>query len=109
MVAPTNRIVQLSKRMRDQQKHQMAMVAQNAQFTLNAILWQIIKNMAKRSMGEDEEFDESLDTTLTIPCEDLKKIPSNFGLTLKQNDDDTLSVIAILTKPKGNIILPGDG
>ena len=112
MIARNERmqISTITKRVRDQQKHQMAQAAHNAQFTLNAIFWQVIKNMSKNSIGEDEEFDESLNATLTMPCEDLKKIPANFGLTLKQNEDGkTLSVIAILTKPKSNIILPGSG
>lgn len=120
MVTNNIQLAVLTKRQRDQQRQQMAQAAHNAQATLNAILWLSIKrNAANAVVEEDEALDGNGETSpslpidgpvvLTLPISDLKKVPGNFGLTLQENDDDTISVIAILTKPKSNIILPGEG
>ena len=110
MVAHSNNI-QIAKRLHKHQQQQMAQAAHSAQFTLNAILWQMIISQQNTVEAPEDENEESIfePVMLTLPISDLQKIPGNFGLTLRQNKDDTISVIAILTKPKSNIILPGGG
>lgn len=111
MIAPNTRS-QIRKRLAQQHAKSMAQVQRNAQRTLNAILWQLITENAQLAEDEDGTPDDTPHgpPMLTIPCADLKKVPANFSLAMKQNpDDDTISVIAVLVKPKSNIILPGDG
>lgn len=100
MIAPNTRN-QISKRLR---KQAMAHKQHTGQVLLNAVLWQIIKNMAR---GRCEDYDEALDAILTMPKEALEAVPANFALTLG-GDDENVSVIATSVKPKSGIILPGD-
>ncbi len=103
---------QIRKRAAQQHAKRMAQIQHGAQRTLNAILWQLITQNTQLAEGEDGVPDDTPHgpPMLTIPCADLKEVPANFSLAMKQNpDDDTISVIAVLVKPKSNIILPGDG
>ena len=109
MIARNDRM-QIPKRLRDQQRQRAAQHQHSAQKTLNAILYQIIIRKAEKELGE---IPEGTFPTLLIPIADLQAVPVNFGLTLKAEEDDegnkTISVSAILVKPKSNIILPGGG
>lgn len=106
MIARNDR-TQIRKRLSQQHAKSLAHKQQQAQVTLNGVLWQIItKNTELASDGDVEDAP----AMLTIPCADLKEIPPNFGLTIKKNvEDETISIIAVLIKPKSNIILPGSG
>lgn len=107
MIAPNTR-KQINKRLAQQHAKTLAYAQHNAQKTLNAILWQLIVETAKKGLEEGEEAPDG-PAALTIPLSDLKEIPANFALTLHKNDDDSISVLAVLVKPKSNIILPGEG
>jgi len=84
--------------------HQQTAVAKHrqGQMLLNAALWQLVRSMAASKI---EDFDESLDATLTLPRDAIEQVPANFALKI-ESDDDSVSVIATLVKPKSNIILP---
>lgn len=101
MIARNER-TQIKKRLA--KAHQQTMVAKHrsGQILLNAVLWQLIKGMARKC---HDDFDETLDATLTIPKEALQQVPANFGLKI-ESDDDSVSVIATLVKPVSPIILP---
>lgn len=107
MIAPNpQNNIKRAKQQRRQASRQAAQhrrrAAQQAQITLNAILWQIITEHA-------EPTEDEVETTpvLTVPLSEIKNVPANFGLTIKANpEEDTLSVFAGLVKPKSNIILP---
>ncbi len=106
MIAPNTRN-RIRKRLAVQHNKTMMVAQQNAQRTLNAVLWQIITKNTKRVDPDAFADGESPPAAaITMAFEDLKDIPAGFGLTLQKNDDETLSVIAIVTKPKSNIILP---
>ena len=109
MIARNERM-QIRKRLAQQHMKTQVAVARNVQKTLNAILYQIIIRKAEKELGE---IPEGTFPTLVIPIADLQAVPVNFGLTLKAEEDDegnkTISVSAILVKPKSNIILPGGG
>ncbi len=86
--------------------HQRTMVRQQhtVQATFNAVLWGFIKGEAMKSDPDAEG-----DAVLSLPRADLEQIPANFGLVLAHNKEtDTISIRAVLTKPKSAIILPGD-
>lgn len=103
MIAPNTR-TQIRKRL--VKSHQCTVVQQQRviQATFNAVLWGIIKGGAQSADPEVEG-----DAVLKLPRADLEQIPANFGLVLTHNDeDDTISIRAVVMKPKGNIIVPGD-
>lgn len=93
---------QIKKRLKKQQAQSMAHKYRSGQVLLNVVLWQLVKNVAR---GKIEDFDESLDCSLTLPKEVLEQVPANFGLKL-DGDEDSVTVIATFVKPKGNIVLP---
>ncbi len=101
MIARNER-TQIKKRLVKQ--HQQTMVAKHlaGQKLLYAVLWQFIKDAAKNGV---EDFDESLDATLTFPKEALEQVPANFALKIG-GDADNVSVTATTVKPKSNILLP---
>jgi len=101
---------QTKKRLKRQFEHSVAAKQRSGQMLLNAVLWQIIKGMAKARV---EDYDESMAATLTLPREALQQVPANFALKL-ESDDENVSVIATFVQPKSNILLadgsnaPGD-
>lgn len=99
MIARNER-VQIKKRLVKQ--HQQTLVAKHlaGQKLLYAVLWQLVKGIAR---SRHEDFDESLDATLTIPREALEQVPAHFALKIG-GDDDSVSVTA--TEVKSNILLP---
>ncbi len=73
--------------------------------TTNAVLWQIIE----QQRGVDEEGNPvEGDMVMTIPHEELKGVPSNFSLDVKQTSEGTI-ITAKTVEPKSNIILPSGG
>ena len=77
---------------------------QMSQITINAVLWQIIRQNAKTSEGDD--YDATKPAALTIPMEEFKDVPGDFGLQVKQDKDGNVIIIANGVEPKSNIFLP---
>lgn len=75
---------------------------QRAQTTINAILWQIIRQQAEAN----EDFDSTKPATLTVPMEEFKDVPGNFGLQVKQDKDGNIIIVASGVEVKSNLILP---
>ena len=100
MIARNER-TQIRKRL--QKQHQQTLVAKHrqGQKLLNAVLWQMIKNIARDQV---EDYDDSMDATLTVPKEALEAVPVNFALKL-ETDGENVNVIATTVKPKSNILL----
>ena len=100
MIARNER-TQIKKRLVKQ--HQQTMVAKHrsGQDMLNAVLWGLVKSMAKSQV---EDYDEASDSVLTLSKENLGDVPANFGLKI-ESDEDSVSIIATLVKPKSNILL----
>ncbi len=86
----------VGRRKRQQQVHQ------RAQITLNAVLWQIIRQNAATN---EEDFDVTKPAMLTVPMEDFKDVPRNFGLQVKQNKENII-IVASGVESKSNLILP---
>ncbi len=102
---------QLAKVHRRKAKVQAQINMVLSQNTINAVMWQIIKNDARaQAEAKDEEFDESVDTILTVPLEELATMPKTFALEVTPNAEaGTVQIKAIVQKEKGNIILPDGG
>lgn len=100
MIARNER-TQITKRLA--KAHQRTDVAKHlaGQKLLYAILWQFIKDVAKDNV---EDFDESMDATMTVPKEALEQVPANFALKIG-GDADNVSVTATVVKPTSNILL----
>ncbi len=101
MIAPNIHNTQIRRR-RKQAEEQVRQAAQQAQITLNGVLWQIINEHA-------EPVDDDIESTpvLTVSLSELKNVPANFALKVEANpEDETISIFATLVKPKGNIVLP---
>ena len=105
MIARNER-TQIRKRLVQQRKQTEAFAIQNARKTIAVVLWKLITMEAESA---DEEIQDGT-ASLTVPVEDLECVPANFGLNLRLNQDEgTLTIGAVLLKPKSPIILPGDG
>lgn len=106
-----NDITRIPKRLRDQQRQMAAHNVQVLQDTLNATLWLTIKGNAHLAAERaGEEIDLAADVVMVLPRSALDDIPSNFGIRVEHDKEaETLSIIAMLVKPKSNIILPGGG
>ena len=103
MIAPNTR-TQIRKRLAKAQAQTIAHKQHVVQTTFNAVLWSIIKGEAMKSDPDAEG-----DAVLKMPCADLEQIPANFGLVLTHNkEDESISIRAVLMKPKSPIIVPGD-
>ena len=87
----------VSRRKAQQQAHQ------TAQITLNAVLWQIIRQNAETN---EEDFDSTKPAMLTVPMEDFKDVPRDFGLQVKQDKDGNIIIVASGVEVKSNLILP---
>ena len=85
-------------------KEQTRQAQNNAQMTINAVLWQIIKEQASVEEGEEEH-----DAVLTVPFSELKDIPEGMTLEVLHNKEDEAFLIKATVKEKKNIILPGQG
>ena len=83
-------------------KEQARQAQNNAQMTINAVLWQIIH----QSVVED---DEERDAVMTIPFEELEDIPTGMTLEVLHNKEDKTILIKATVKETKNIILPGQG
>ena len=86
-----------NKRRAMQQAHQMS------QITINAVLWQIIRQNAETN---EEDFDSTKSAVLTVPMEDFKGVPQDFGLQVKQNKDGNIVIVASGVESKSGLILP---
>ena len=83
-------------KMRRQRKRKMAKEVQNlAQITINAALWQIIKQNA--DLPDDA-------ATLTIPKSELEGVPALFSLEVKQ-DKENIFIKASVREDKKIILL----
>lgn len=100
MIARNER-AQISKRLTKAHQKTLAHKQLSGQLLLNAILWQLIRNMVKNNV---EDFDEALDAALTMPKKDLEQVPANFALKL-DGDEENVTVISTFIKPKSNILL----
>ncbi len=109
MISPAGR-TQICKRLAAQHNKTMVQVQRNVQNTLMSVLWHLIRQSAVESLPEGEEVPD-VPPAVLIPVSELQEVPANFGLTLQSGEDEagnkTVSVIAVLVKPKSNIILPG--
>lgn len=74
-----------------------------AQDLLNKILWQIISEQAKKETGYDGDITSA---TLTVPIDEIKDVPKNFRLQIKQEEDNLLITAGV--KEEKNIILLGE-
>ena len=86
-----------NKRRAMQQAHQMS------QITINAVLWQIIRQNAETN---EEDFDSTKSAVLTVPMEDFKGVPQDFGLQVKQDKDGNIVIVASGVESKSGLILP---
>lgn len=93
---------QITKRLAKQRQQTVVAKHIAGQKLLYAILWQFIKDVAKDNV---EDFDESMDATMTVPKEVLEQVPANFALKIG-GDADNVSVTATAVKPKSPILLP---
>ena len=73
-----------------------------AQITLNAVLWQIIRQNAE---ANEEDFDTTELATLTVPREEFKGVPKGFGLQVKHDKNGNVIIVASGVA-KSNLILP---
>ena len=87
----------VNKRKAMQQAHQMS------QITINAVLWQIIRQNAETN---EEDFDSTKSAVLTVPMEDFKGVPQDFGLQVKQDKDGNIVIVASGVESKSGLILP---
>ena len=81
---------------------QQQAVHQRAQITTNAALWQIIRQNAE---ANEEDFDATKPTVLTIPKESFKDVPQGFGLQIKQDDKDNIIIVASGVEEKSDLIV----
>lgn len=92
---------------RRKRAQQMSPQAQQAhlmsQITINAVLWQIIRQNAETN---EKDFDITKPAALTVPMEDFKNIPKDFGLQIKHDKDGNIIIIASGVEEKSNLILP---
>ena len=89
-----------TRKMRRQRKRKMANEVHNlAQITINAALWQIIKQNADLDKPENA-------ATLTIPKSELEGVPALFSLEVKQDEDNVFIKASVRGDKK--IILLGD-
>ena len=73
---------------------------QTAQITLNAVLWQIIRQNAETN---EDDFDVTKPAMLTVPMEDFKDVPRDFGLQVRTKEGN---IIIVASGVKSNLILP---
>ena len=86
MIAPNKQSTRrVNKRKAMQQAHQMS------QITINAVLWQIIRQNAETN---EDDFDSASPTAITVPMEDFKGVPQDFGLQVKQDKDGNIIIVA---------------
>jgi len=86
-----------NKRAAIQQAHQ------TAQVTINAVLWQIIRQNAE---ANEEDFDSTKPAMLTVPMEDFKGVPQGFGLQVKQDKGGNIIIVASGVEEKSGLFLP---
>ena len=86
----------IGRRKRQQQANQ------RAQITLNAVLWQIIRQNAET----EEDFDSTKPAMLTVPMEDFKGVPQGFGLQVRQDKEGNIIILASGVEPESDLILP---
>ena len=99
MIQPTRQTTRRLNRKAVKQKADSKAVAQ---MTTNAVLWQIIE----QHRGFDEEGNPvEGNMVMTIPHEELKGVPTNFSLEVKQTSDGTI-ITAKTVEQKSSIILP---
>jgi len=92
-----------SKRRVDRRKA-IQQVRQMSQITINAVLWQIIRQNAE---ANEKDFDVTKPAMLTVPMEDFKDVPQDFGLQVKQDKDGNIVIVASGVESKSDLILPG--
>lgn len=91
------------RKRRQSQARQMAAVAQN---TLNALLYLIITEHAAAEADPDTEGKE-VTSILTVPTEELDKVPVGFVLNIKLDPKNkVVRIHATVQKEKSKIILP---
>lgn len=91
---------------RQSQAQQMAAIAQN---TLNALLWHIITEHAAVEADPDTEGKE-VTSVLTVPTEELDKVPVGFTLNVKLDPENkVVKIHATVQKEKSKIVLPDGG
>ena len=89
---------------RQQVRSQIKQSQQRAQITINAVLWQIIRQNAETTEGDG--YDATKPAALTVPMEDFKDVPKGFGLQVKQDEDGNIIIIASGVESKSDLILP---
>lgn len=87
------------------QIEQVQVAQQVSQLTLNAVLFQIIRQNAETTEGDN--FDATKPAMLTVPMEDFKATPQDFGLQVKQDKNGNIIIIASVVEEKSNLTLPG--
>lgn len=85
-------------------REQSRKAKQQAQMTLNAVLWQIIMQHAMDS-EEGEDVDEVKDGALVVPLAEMKEVPKGFTLNVV-HDNENIMITASVAEEK-NIIIPG--
>ena len=85
-------------------KEQARKAQQQAQITINAVLWQIIMEHAMDD-AEGEDVDEVKDGVLVIPMEEMKEVPKGFTLNVRHDNENIMITAAV--KEEKNIIIPG--
>ena len=100
IAANTNRIAKARRR---REKVEVQVISQN---TINAVLWQIIRNNAKvQAEANEEEVDEAAGTILTVSLDDLGQTPKGFALTVIPDPEaGTVAIKAFVQKEKSTIV-----
>lgn len=96
-------MIQYKKTRRDIKRKQAKQVRDMAQMTVNAVLWQIIRQNAE---ANDEDFDMTKSAMLTVPMEDFKSVPQGFKLKVEQDKDGNMLIMASGVETKSDLILP---
>ncbi len=105
MVNQNIQAVKTDRKRRDVSRAQRAM-ASAAQNTLNALLWHIITENAAAEADPDTEGKE-VTAVLTVPIEELDKVPVGFTLNVKLDPENkVVKIHATVQKEKSNILLP---
>ncbi len=95
MIAPN---ITRGQRKRTATQKRAKQIRQVAQITINAALWQIIKQNAETPDG---------DAVLTIPKAELEGVPALFNLQVNQDEDGNILIKAGVKEEK-RIIRLGD-
>ena len=97
MIQPIKETRQGRKRKRAKQAKAIA------QITINAVLWQIIRQNAETN---EDDFDMTKPALLTVPMEDFKSVPQGFNLQVNQDKDGNMLIVASGVETKSDLILP---